>query len=117
MRQSVRVIVFNGDEEYSATIRSELLRLEDVQIVAEVDEFAMIAQAVGQFPAEILIMHLDPAPAVVLPIAAGIASSHPDLAVFVIAESPDAEHVLIALRAGVREFLTKPVDRALLAEG
>jgi len=116
MRQSVRVIVFNSDEEYSATIRSDLLILDGVQIVAEFDEFALIEQAVNQFPAEILIMHLDPAPEVTLPIAAGIASSHPDLAVFVIAENADAEHVLVALRAGVREFLTKPVDRELLGK-
>ena len=40
MRQSVRVIVFNGDEEYSATIRSDLLSLEGVQIVAEVEWFS-----------------------------------------------------------------------------
>jgi len=116
MRQSVRVIVFNGDEDYSATIRSDLLVLEGVQIVAEFDEFTLIEQAVKQFPAEILIVHLEPAPEVILPIAAEIASSNPQLAVFCIADHPNAEHVMLALRAGVREFLTKPVDRELLGE-
>lgn len=116
MRQCVRVIVFNGDEEYASTIRSDLLRVPGVQIVAEVDELALIEQAVSQFPAEVLVVHLDPAPDVVLPVAAEVARSRPDLAVLVISESTDGQHILTAMRAGVREFITKPVEPNMLAE-
>lgn len=116
MRRSVRVIVFNADEEYGAGLRSELLRIAGVQIVAEVDDAALIEQAVGQFPAEVLIAHLDPAPDACLPIAAKVASGHPELAVFVISESTNGQHILAAMRAGVREFLTKPLDTQFLAE-
>ena len=114
MRQSVRVIVFNADEDYSATMRADLLSIPDLQIVAEVDELTLIEQAVTQFPAEALVIHLDPLPDVVLPAAAEIARSRPDLAVFVVSESTDGQHVLTVMRAGVREFFTKPVDRELL---
>lgn len=114
MRQSVRVIIANGDEDYSATIRSELLNLDGVQIVAEVDELALVEQAVGQFPAEILLVHLDPVPDMTLPVAAKIAGENPDLAVFVLSESTDPQHILTAMRSGVREFLTKPIDRELV---
>lgn len=114
MRQSVRVIIANGDEDYSVTIRSELLGLDGVQIVAEVDELALVEQAVGQFPAEILLVHLDPVPEVTLPVAAKVAMAHPDLAVFVLSESTDPQHILTAMRSGVREFLTKPIDRGLV---
>jgi pilus assembly protein CpaE len=113
MKQSVRVIVFNGDEEYSASIRADLLSIPGVQIVAELDELALVEQAVSQFSAEILLMHLDPAPEAVLPVAARMAASR-GLTVLVISSSADAQHILFAMRAGVREFLTKPVDRALL---
>jgi len=116
MRQCVRVIVFNGDEEYASTIRSDLLRVPGVQIVAEVDELGLIQQAVSQFPAEVLVVHLDPAPDVVLPVAAEVARSRPDLAVLVISESTDGQHILTAMRAGVREFITKPVEPNMLAE-
>lgn len=115
MRQSVRVIIANGDEDYSVTIRSELLNLDGVQIVAEVDELALVEQAVGQFPAEILLVHLDPVPDMTLPVAAKIAAANPDLAVFVLSESTDPQHILTAMRSGVREFLTKPIDHELMA--
>jgi len=116
MKQSIRVIVFNEDEEYAATIRSDVLSVEGAQIVAEVDERALLEQAVGQFPAEILVMHLDPATDQLLPVAAQLASDHPELAVFVISTTTDAQHILTALRAGIREFLTKPVDRELVVQ-
>lgn len=115
MRRSVRVIVFNADEDYSVALRTELLRLEGVQIVAEVDEPALIEQAVGQFPAEVLIAHLDPIPDVCLPLVTKLAGEHPDLAVFVLSESTNGQLILTAMRAGVREFLTKPLDPQLLA--
>lgn len=114
MRRSVRVIVFNADEDYSVSLRSELLRIPGVQIVAEVDEPALIEQAVSQFPAEVFVAHLDPVPDACLPIAAKIAASRPDLAVFVVSESTNGQHILTAMRSGVREFLTKPLDTQLL---
>jgi pilus assembly protein CpaE len=110
------VIVFNGDEDYSAPLRAELLRIPGVQIVAEVDEPALVEQAVNQFAAEVFIAHLDPAPDICLPVAARVAGSRPDLAVFVVSESTDGQHILTAMRAGIREFLTKPLDTKLLSE-
>lgn len=115
MRQSARVIVFNGDEAYKATLRSDLLRISGLQIVAELEEIALLQNAVAQFAAEAVVVHLDPAPETVLPVAAQIAQSHPNLSVIVITESTDGQHVLTALRAGIKEFLTKPVDAASLA--
>jgi len=116
MRQSVRVIVFNADEEYSATLRADLLSIPGVQIVAEVDEVTLIEQAVAHFPAEVVVIHLDPAPEAVLPVAGSVASSHPRIAVFVVTSSTDGQYVLAAMRAGIKEFITKPVDRQLVAK-
>jgi len=115
MRQSVRVIVFNADEEYSAVLRSDLLGIPGVQIVAEVDEVTLIEQAVAHFPAEVAIIHPDPMPEVVLPVASTVASNHPRTAVFVVSSSADGQYVLAAMRAGIKEFITKPVDRELVA--
>jgi pilus assembly protein CpaE len=116
MKQSIRVIVFNADEDYSATLRSELLSIPGVQIVAEVDEIPLIEQAVAQFPAEVLVVHLDPLPDLVLPTVAVVATGRPNLAVFVISENTDGRLILTVMRAGVREFLTKPISREQLAE-
>ncbi len=116
MRSSARVIVFNAEEDYSATIRADLLRIPGVQIVAELDELVLLEQALKQFPAELLIAHLDPAPERVLPALAQIAKRRPDLPVLVISKTTDGQLILPALRAGVREFLTKPVDLGQLTE-
>lgn len=115
MRQSVRVIVFNADEEYSAALRADLLSIPGVQIVAEVDEATLIEQAVAHFPAEVVVIHLDPMPETLLPIAGSVATNHPEIAVFVVTSSTDGQYVLAAMRAGVKEFITKPVDRQLVA--
>ncbi len=116
MRRSVRVIIFNGDEDYAAPLRSEILRIAGVQIVAEVDDPSLVEQAVAQFPAEVLIANLDPCPDITLPVASRIAGSRPDLAVFVVSESTDGQRILTAIRSGIREFFTKPLDATLLAQ-
>lgn len=115
MRPSARVIVFNADEEYSATIRTDLLKIPGVQIVAELDELVLLEQALKQFPAELLIAHLDPAPAQVLPVLAQIAKARSDLAILVISETTDGQVILTAMRAGIREFISKPIDFNLLS--
>lgn len=116
MRQSARVIVFNADEDFSAVVRSDLLSIPGVQIVAELDELGLLGQALRQFPVELLIAHLDPAPERILPAVIEIARAHPNLAVLVISETTDGPLILSAMRAGIREFLTKPIDRGLLTE-
>lgn len=114
MKQSFSAIIFNRDEDYSATMRSDLLSIPGMHIVAELDELALIENAITQFPVDLLVAHLDPAPDAILPVITGVAQAHPELAVYVVSESTDGKHILIAMRAGVREFLTKPVDRGQL---
>ncbi len=114
MRRTFRVMLFNGDEESSAALRSELLGIPGLQIVAEVDELALLPQAVSQFQADLLLVHLDPFPELSLPAATEIAIANPQLPVFVLSESTDGQFILAAMQAGIREFLTKPLDRARL---
>ncbi len=116
MRQTVRVIICNGDESYAAPLRALLLGIDGVQIVADIDEPALVEQAVSQFPADLLLMHLDPVPDLTLPVASEIAKANPELAVFVASESSDGQTILKALRSGIREFLTKPIDKEILAQ-
>jgi len=115
MGAAVRVIVFNADEAYRAELRTALLSLQGVKIVAEVDEPVLLPQAVGQFPADVAIVHLDPDMETVLQMAGRVAAERPDLAVFALSESTDGQLILAAMRLGVREFLTKPLDTKFLA--
>ena len=113
---AVRVVVYNSDETYGPTLRSTLLGFEGVKIVAEVDEAALLLQALDRFPGDVLVVHLDPIPELVLPALGDVAEANPDLLIFAISESTDGQLILQAMRHGIREFLTKPIDESVLAE-
>lgn len=112
----LRVIVFNMDEPFGPSLRSTLTSFESVRIVAEVDEPAMIPHVVQQFAAELLVLHLDPAPDAVLPIAGEVATNNPKLAVFAVSERTDGQLILSVMRRGFREFIAKPIDRGILGD-
>ena len=111
---TVRVVVFNSDETYGATLRAALLSFDGVKIVAEVDEPSLLPQAIERFPCDCLLANLDPIPEVVLPIIGDMAGANPDLSIFAISESTDGQLILSAMRHGIREFLTKPIDTEVL---
>jgi len=111
MVQALRLIVFNAEEAFGSTLRRELLAFDGIKIIAEIDEAALLPEAVERFPVDLLLVHLDPFPEPVLEVVAAILRERPDLACFALSESRDGELILAAMRAGVREFLTKPLDR------
>lgn len=115
MGAGIRVIVFNTDETYGAELRSTLLSYDGVKIIAEVDEAVLLAQAIKQFPADLAVVHLDPDAEGVLHMAGQAAAETPDLPIFAISESTDGQLILAAMRLGIREFLTKPIDGDLLS--
>ena len=117
MSKPVRVIVVNTDEEAAPELRALLLGVEGVKIVAEVDEPALLAQALPQFPAEVLLLHLDPNPAAMMELLAPVIAERKDqLASIAMSEDRDAELVMRAMRAGMREFLWKPFPPEQLTE-
>ena len=68
------------------------------------------AESVQRFPIDLLVVHLDPFPEPILATIKELLAHRPDLPCFGISESQDGAIVLAALRAGVREFLTKPLN-------
>lgn len=116
MGLGVQLIVLNSDEEFRKELRASSMQVDGVKIVAEVEEPALLRQAVGQFPADILLVNLDPNPDAVLPLAGEIASSESDLAVFAVSASTDSQLILKAMRMGLREFLPRPIESQSLQE-
>lgn len=115
--ESVRVIVVNTDEGAASDLRAVLLSSDGVRIVAEIGEPALLAQALSQLPAEVLLVHLDPNPAGMMDIVAPLIEAHKgQLAAIAMTEDRDAELVMRAMRAGMREFLWKPFPPEQLAE-
>jgi pilus assembly protein CpaE len=107
--QTVRVIIMNADESAAPELRAHLLSAPGVKIVAEIDEPAVLAQALDQFPAEVVLIHLDPNPAAMMDLVTPAIEARKDrFAAIAMTESRDAELVMRAMRAGMKEFLWKP---------
>ena len=116
MGQDVRFIVLNTDERFGGEMRASLLKVAGVKIVAEVDEPALLEQAVRQFPVDVAMVNLDPSPEAILPVVAEVARQGPQLSFFATSESTDGQLILKAIRAGIKEFLPKPIEREALEE-
>ena len=110
MAQALRLVVFNADEDFGPVLRSELLSFDGIKIVADVDEPALLAEAVQRFPVDLLVVHLDPFPEQILEVVKELLGQRSDLPCFGISECQDGAVILGAMRAGFREFLTKPLD-------
>jgi pilus assembly protein CpaE len=115
MSASVNVIIYTASQEYGTGLRRDLLGIPGVKIVAEIDDTILMAEAARKFPADIVLVDLDPLPDEILPIASTLAIERRDLSVFAMSTSTDGQLILAAMRAGVKEFLTKPLDPELLA--
>jgi pilus assembly protein CpaE len=116
MARDVKFIILNGDENFGVEARETLLNIDGVKIVAEVDEPALLGQAVAQFPIDIVLANLDPAPESVLPIVGDVAAANPNVAVFASSQSTDGQLILKVMRLGIKEFFPVPLDGASLAE-
>ena len=64
---AVRVVVCNTDEAYGSELRASLLKVKGLKIIAEVDEPALLVQALDRFSCDVLVVHLDPVPESMLP--------------------------------------------------
>jgi pilus assembly protein CpaE len=116
MARDVRFIILNADDHFAAEVRSLLLQIPGVRIIAEVEESALLPQAVQQFPVDVVLVNLDPAPDAVLPLVADVASAKPELAVFAASKSTEGPLILKVMRTGIREFLPKPIDLTAITE-
>lgn len=116
MGRGIRLVLFNADESAAPSLRAALLSFEGVKIVAEVDEPILLPQVVQQTTTDVLLVHLDPDPHTILNMAGEVARSNQNITVIAVSESTDGQLILSALRMGVREFLTKPLDNNELGE-
>lgn len=116
MAQNLKVVLFNRDEGITVELRAQLHKLGCVKIVAEVDEPALIGQAVGQFNPEILVANLDPSPEFILPMVGEVAAAHPHVAVFAVSQSSEGSLILQAMRLGIKEFFPRPIDQTALQQ-
>jgi len=110
MSRTVRVILFTANETAAPELRKGLTSLTHVRIVAELDEPSLLAQAITQFPADLVVADLDPNAAAVIEGLKLLREAAPDLPVFAISSQTEGDVVLQAMRAGVKEYLVQPLN-------
>jgi len=111
----VRFILLDTEEDFGTNLRTSLLGLDGVRIVAEVDQITLVPQVVSQVAAEVLFVNLDPDPSALLGLAGEMAATHPKLAVFTTSLSTDGGLILDVMRRGIKEFFPKPIEADALA--
>lgn len=116
MAHDVRFIIVNADDALRVELRSILLQTPGVKIVAEVDEPALLEQAVQQIPVDIVLVNLDPSPEAVLPVVGEVASANGNLSFVATSSSTDGQLILQSIRLGIKEFLPKPIEAKALCE-
>jgi pilus assembly protein CpaE len=116
MGKDVRFIILNSDDGFASELRSLLLQFQGVKIIAELEEAALLSQAVKQFPADVVLVHLDPTPEAVLPLVGEVISANPQLTFFATSSMTDGPLILKVMRTGFKEFLPKPIDGKSLGE-
>lgn len=110
MAGTVRVILYTTNETTLPELRRALTSLPQIRIVAELEEPSMFAQAVAQFPAELLVADLDPNPPLVIECLKQLQDAAPEMPIFALSSQSDGAVVLSAMRAGIREYLLKPLN-------
>ena len=116
MAQDVRFIIVNADDALRSELRSILLNISGVKIIAEVDEPALLERAVKQFQVDAVLLNLDPSPEAVLPVVEEVVAAADELTFIATSASTDGQLILKAIRLGIKEFLPKPIEVKALLE-
>jgi len=116
MAQTVRVILLTANEDAAPELRRTLTTLPQIRVVAELDEPSLLGHAVSQFPCDLILADLDPQALVVIECLKQLIENQPGLPVFTLSSQTDGDIVLRAMRAGIREYLLKPLKIEELEE-
>ncbi len=110
MAHTVRVILYSTNASTLPDLRRAITSLPHVRIVAELEEPSLFAQAVAQFPADLVLADLDPNAMVVIECLKQLKEVAPKLPIFALSSQTDGNIVLSSMRAGIREYLLKPLN-------
>jgi pilus assembly protein CpaE len=96
----------DGDRE---TLKATLLGLDTVWLEAECSRYAFFKDVVEQTNPDVAIVSMDADPEKAVELVEELARAKPDVALLVASSSTDGALILRSMRAGAKEFLTKPL--------
>lgn len=116
MPDEISVLIVDTDERSRATIKGLLASMPFAAVVGDAPDIKRGLKLVKQLKPDLVIMELSPVKDA-LEAAEKIKTEHPRTSVFVAASDPGAEVILMAMRAGASEFLSRPVNGTDLGAG
>ena len=109
MSNVLRLAIVDPDDSSRDTLKAMLMDLEIIWLEAEASRYEFFADVVSQTNPEVGLVVIDANPQKALELVVRLREESPDCSVLVVSSSNDGDLILKAMRAGVKEFLTKPV--------
>lgn len=109
MSNVLRLAIVDPNDGTREALKSLLLGMDLVWLEAECSRYEFFADVVAQTSPDIGLVSLDDDPDKALQLINRLQGDSPDCSIAVISSSNDGQLILNAMRAGVKEFLTRPV--------
>jgi pilus assembly protein CpaE len=114
--EEITILIVDSDDRSRATIRGLLANMPLAAVAGEAPDIKRGLKLVKQLKPNLVIMELSPVKEA-LEAAEKIKIEYPRTSVFVTASDPGADVILMAMRAGASEFLSRPVSGTDLGAG
>ncbi|OHB84390.1 MAG: pilus assembly protein CpaE [Planctomycetes bacterium RBG_16_64_12] len=109
MSNVLRLAIVDPSDSSREALKTMLLGMEMIWLEAECSRYEFFTDVVAQTNPDIGLVAIDGDPEKALALVVRVAESSPDCAVLVVSSSGDGNLILRAMRAGAKEFLTRPV--------
>jgi pilus assembly protein CpaE len=109
MSNVLRLAIVDPDDSSRDMLKAILMDMEIIWLEAEASRYEFFADVVGQTKPDVGLVVIDSDPEKALELVSRMGDESPDCSVLVVSSSNDGDLILRAMRAGAKEFLTKPV--------
>ncbi|HEY2839961.1 MAG TPA: response regulator [Pirellulales bacterium] len=109
MGNVLRLAIVDPNDTTRESAKSMLLGMELVWLEAECSRYEFFADVVAQTHPDVCVIALDHEPTKALELVGRLNDASADCSILVISSSTDGGLILRAMRAGAKEFLTRPV--------
>lgn len=109
MSNVLRLAIVDPHDADREALKGALMGLDTVWLEAECSRYAFFKDVVNQTEPDVAFVSMDADPEKAVELVEELARSKPDVALLVASSSTDGSLILRTMRAGAKEFLTKPV--------
>ena len=110
MSDVLRLAIVDPNDADRDVLKQTLLSMDVVWLEAECSRYDFFTDVVAQTRPDVSFIALDEDPESALALVSKVRDTAPDCAILVASTATDGNLILQAMRAGVKEFLTKPLQ-------